>query len=421
MPRFARAHLPTQANLEQLRERAVAFAQHSPRAAATWKQWRMAREHVEWQARFRGQRHSRFLVPRRVVYVAPERIVAIARGDFAPSDHSCPTEISGDWDLHLTPADNDDFYDDLRLVADGGSWKETRVYRRALTAIADEGLWNGEYFSAEEVDEYFCAPYDNLLASMRRYGYLAQRDLAAAIPRWYRPLHADEVTLAIGRDGALFVREGRHRVACAAVLGIPAIPARVFFRHSDWMATRELAEAYAQQLGGMAPQPTLHPDLDNIPAPPSCDAVLAATCAALRSAGGALVDLTPSWGYYCRRLEDIGFPSTALASNGESDEFLHALRVTQAATFATARAHDAAAHPAFAVGVALDPAYLGLGAERRLLDLLSTVALDELVLAVPAASAEAWDLAAVARAGHFTTRVELPAPAGATRLHHFVR
>ena len=143
--------------------------------------------------------------------------------------------------------------------------------------------------------------------------------------------------------------------------------------------------------------------------------------AALRSAGGALVDLTPSWGYYCRRLEDIGFPSTALASNGESDEFLHALRVTQAATFATARAHDAAAHPAFAVGVALDPAYLGLGAERRLLDLLSTVALDELVLAVPAASAEAWDLAAVARAGHFTTRVELPAPAGATRLHHFVR
>jgi hypothetical protein len=182
--------------------------------------------------------------------------------------------------------------------------------------------------------------------------------------------------LAVGRDGSLLVRKGRHRVACATVLQEPEIPARVAFRHSEWMVTRRRIEMYTRMHGGVAPQPILHPDLDNIPASRDCAAEFAWLTGALQSRAGSLIDLTPRWGYYCHRFELLGFTCTAVMDGTEDDWYLRTLRRAEACTFDIAAFDDLAARRSFDVALALDWVREDLGSSagaERLLELLGTV------------------------------------------------
>jgi len=54
-----------------------------------------------------------------------------------------------------------------------------------------------------------------------------------------QPVHANEVCVAIGRDGTLYSDEGRHRLFIAKALGLEEIPVRVLVRHRMWQQIRD--------------------------------------------------------------------------------------------------------------------------------------------------------------------------------------
>ena len=292
------------------------IARRSPLFSRGWRHWRVARERVETSLRFvRGHRDV-FLVPNRIISVAPSRIHRIARPNAVRVYHFMPPTIPGDWDLTGSLTDGFGFYDDLRAVAAGAGWDSTQVCTSVLECFGRGESWQG-LTDRGQFEQVWCASYDRLLESIKTDGYMSQSLLSEVKPRGYVSLFPDEVTVAIGRDGSFLVWEGRHRVACATVLGVEAIPARVAFRHVQWAAFRRSIEVYARKHGGRVPQPLLHPDLDNIPAWRDCRSEFAWVRRALVSRQGTLVDLTPEWGYFCHRFEQVGFACTAVVDGTE--------------------------------------------------------------------------------------------------------
>jgi hypothetical protein len=385
--------------------------------------------------RFLRERRDAFLVPHRIIRVSPARICGIARGAFVRSNHLFPPTISGDWDLTARPTD-DGFYDDLndfRAVAAGSGWESTRLYAREMERFGRDGP-SGGFVDRHEFASASCAHYYRLLSSISANGYMLQSCLPRHGPRGYASLDPHEVTVAIGRAGSLLVREGRHRVACATVLGVPEIPARVAFRHSEWMAIRRRIEAHARTHGGTIPQLLLHPDLDNIPARRDCAAEFARLMGALRSGAGSLVDLAPQWGYYCHRFEQLGFACTAIVDGHEDEWFLGTLRRAEARTFDIVTSDDLAAPQSFDVALALDWVRAddnAAASAERLLELMGSVEARELVIEVPAAPGVPLDetrvdhrgglLDVLADKGGFSTRSYLFSPDPRSHVYHLVR
>jgi len=300
-----------------------------------------------------------------------------------------PTTIPGDWDLAGPLTDGSGFYDDLRAVAAGAGWDSTQVYASALECFVRGEPWQG-LADRGQFERAWCAGYDRLLESIRTDGYMSQSRLSKVKPQGYVSLLPDEVTVAIGRDGSFLVSEGRHRVACATVLGVEEIPARVAFRHAQWAAFRGSIEVYARKHGGMIPQPLLHPDLDNIPAWRDCRSEFAWVRSALGSRHGTLVDLTPGWGYFCHRFEQVGFACTAVVDGTEDEWFLRTHRQAQERTFDIAAAGDSRLRRSFDVALALD--WIGRDHDEtangeKLLELLGSVSVAELVVEVPRGAA----------------------------------
>ena len=370
-----------------------------------------------WRLRLLGRRRDMFLVPDRFVRVPPARIGRMARGPFfVHLGRRLPPVLPGDWDLAGSPNDHDGLYDDLRAVAAGAVWESTEVYRRSVGHIRAgvpgfDGVTNMEELAS------FCARYEDLLASMREGGYLSQTRLASLRPQSYKPLDPREVTVAVGREGSLLVRQGRHRVACATVLEVPEIPARVAFRHPDWMAVRQRVADYAAGNGGRVPQPILHPDLDNIPAARACDVEFERLKDVLRLQGGSLVDLSPRWGYFCHRFEGVGLTCTAVCSRPEDEWFLRTLREAEQRVFDIVAIDAIDVRRPFDAALALDwmeGVPDRAAAAEELLELVGRVDAATLIVEVPhvVAGASDWEpggpgdgLAdALTHAGGFSTR-----------------
>ena len=380
---------------------AYAIARRSPLLSRVWRHWRIARERVETRLRFMRGHHDGFLVPNRIISVAPSRIHRIARPDAVRGYRLMPTMISGDWDFTGPLTDGSGFYDDLRAVAAGAGWDSTHVYASALECFVRGEPWKG-LMDRRQFEREWCAEYDRLLESIRTDGYMSQSQLPRAKPRGYIPLLPDEVTVAIGRDGSLLVWEGRHRVACATVLGVEEIPARVAFRHANWAAFRRSIDVYARKHGGMIPQPLLHPDLDNIPAWRDCRTEFARVRSALGSRHGTLVDLTPGWGYFCHRFEQVGSACTAVVDGTEDARFMRAHRQAQERTFDVIAAGDSGPRRSFDAALALD--WMGRGDDEtaeveKLLELLGSVSVAELVVEMPRRADTRYDRPAAERQG----------------------
>jgi hypothetical protein len=414
---------------------ALHLAERSALLSRVWRRWRLLRERVEWRLRFLRERRDAFLVPDRIIAVSPARIGGIARGAFARGRHLFPATISGDWDLTARPTD-DGLYDDLndfRAVAAGSGWESTGLYSREMERFGRDGP-SGGFVDRHEFASACCAQYYRLLSSISANGYMLQSRLPRQGPRGYASVDPHEVTVAIGRAGSLLVREGRHRVACATVLGVPEIPARVAFRHSEWMVVRRRIEMHAHTHGGRIPQPLLHPDLDNIPARRDCHAEFAWVRRALQSQAGSLVDLTPQWGYYCHQFEQLGFACTAVVDGSENAWFLRTLRQAEARAFSVVTVDDLAAPRSFDVALALDwvraDGNAAVSAER-LLELMGSVEVRELVIEVPAAPSVPLDetrvdhrvglLDVLAEKGGFSTRSYVFSPGPRSHVYHLVR
>lgn len=158
----------------------------------------------------------------------------------------------------------------------GRSWEETPLYRHAAAQIrAGRAMW--KCTSPEALLRRLEHDVETLYRSMQAHGFLLQEQVsrrieasdgpllqpfgAAAYPSTIRGSH--EIKIALNEAGDILFLDGRHRFGIARLLGLPAIPCRVVFRHRDWMRRRALLEETAAEAGPASGplQSVLHPDL----------------------------------------------------------------------------------------------------------------------------------------------------------------
>ncbi len=252
-----------------------------------------------------------FLHVDRILWLAPAdiRFKTLAPGS-AFRNLGCGWLLDGDWDVFEHPFVNDMRYRTMRdVIRDGLPWTATEEYAGAAASIA-QGVPFQHCRTIAELDAR-CAALDRVIDSLRTDGYLTQDEIR-------RRGHAvglgrdDEMTVAIGRDGDIFYRDGAHRLAMAQLLGLDRIAVRVTIRHPEWMALRRHVAGVAGRGGGAVPQPILHPDLDNVPSRQRCDERWRAVRRTVAS-GSSVVDLAPGWGYFCQRLTKAGRRCAAVA------------------------------------------------------------------------------------------------------------
>lgn len=242
--------------------------------------------------------------------------------------------IAGDWDQRPeTIADKPDSIEFREALRGGRPWTETAAFRRRMEpAEAETRTWRRRVFTAET--QRAIHDWQTMYASMQMAGALSQRQLARRGGSAFQPLSTDDISIAIGRTGEMELLQGNHRVEAAIALGIEAVPAWVGVRHADWWALRREIVAYAAVHGGAAPEPLLHPDLQDVPFAWDCGARFDMVAAALPEGAGALVDAAPGWGYFLHRFESLGFACTGIASEAEDRPFIERLRVAGDKRFA---------------------------------------------------------------------------------------
>lgn len=181
---------------------------------------------------------------------------------------------------HAEPFRETTLFQSFRMVfEEGRPWTETEFYRSGAERIAaGKVLW--KCTSPEEFLHRLETDIRRLHASMKRHGFLKQRDIARLarsegegeaqslvgpfLREGYsssvKPTH--EIKLGINEAGQFLFLDGRHRLSIALILGIAEIPVRIVFRHAQWAALRERVAQHAllQDSTGEA-FVSMHPDL----------------------------------------------------------------------------------------------------------------------------------------------------------------
>ncbi len=235
--------------------------------------------------------------------------------------------IGGSWDRNLVR------FEELGIGVFRGledrfvrhmEWEETDFYRKVLETIsAGTVLWGCR--NKANLDER-CRYLDALYQDMKENGYRTQQEIGRSENDPYKA--EDEITVRIGRDGALLFEDGQHRLAMAKLLNIDSVPIKITARHSEWYQFRKEVLDYAIEHGGKVYHPLTHPDLQDIPSMYG-DERFELIRSNLPVEKGDLLDIGAHWGYFCHRFEDMGFTCYAVESDAPTFHFLQRLSVTE--------------------------------------------------------------------------------------------
>lgn len=215
---------------------------------------------------------------------------------------------SGDWDIAVHRVE------DMRIcraindrIHHGVAWKNTEYYQRAINQI-ENGLELWGCSNRISLDKR-CNQIDQLIESITTQGYreVSTDEFSLTHTRY------KEILVNINRDGFCLFQDGRHRLAIARALHLKRIPIQILVRHSNWQSFRELMHQMARGEGGASKsgllyQTPIHFDLSDIPYEHACEDRWDAIKNNLGQAPvGIALDIGCNLGYFCHRLEDIGY------------------------------------------------------------------------------------------------------------------
>ncbi len=289
----------------------------APTRMALW-QWKVA-----LQARLLP---ARIHAPR-VLWVDPRRIQHAGVGWTRACGPDVAARIAGgNWDRLTVPIDQLDLYRGLvARFCNDAEWAELSPNARNQLVADQDGSTPG----GRPLDAFVAADslYSRMIAEKRsaRPDDFARSDTTARL---------SGISVRIGRDGALPAEGGRAALVLAQLLGIPDIPVRVSWRHTDWHLFRLQLRALAAASWGMTYQPMLHPDLADIPAGHG-DGRFKLIRAHLDVPCGTLLDIGANLGYFCHKFEDEGFDCFAVEESYSMCYFMERLRRAEGKRFHT--------------------------------------------------------------------------------------
>lgn len=192
--------------------------------------------------------HTATLDPFLTIHVDPSKIRDLPQKPISKSEQHLSHVVGGDWDMDSLPFEDRIFYRSLeRHFTDNVPWPETRLYQQALTG---EFSWRSADSRSEL--EHRCNLVDELYHDIKNHGYKSRNELET--PTFF----PHEVKIAIGRQGNFFYINGKHRLAIAKILSLPAIPVNITLRHSEWQALRNEIASKKQKISD---HNHTHPDL----------------------------------------------------------------------------------------------------------------------------------------------------------------
>ena len=140
--------------------------------------------------------------------------------------------VDGDWDLQPRPFAMSPVIDELfvqRIPRE-----ETPSFQRMVRAVREgDRLRARNCRTVADVHARFDR-IEALYATIAREGFRSQQELGGPLD--------DEVTVCVGRDGAvLLLRFGNHRTSIARAAGVARMAVRVVGVHADWVVARQAA------------------------------------------------------------------------------------------------------------------------------------------------------------------------------------
>jgi hypothetical protein len=221
----------------------------------------------------------------------------------------------GDWDKTTYRFSDLEIYKALEArINNNAEWKDTDYYKDMLRRIQiGKGLWGCQ--SKEDLDKR-CSYLDDLINSIKENGYKLNHtvtiDSEDANTFSKDKELSEEVSVNISRTGEYLFQDGRHRLAIAQILRVESIPVKVLVRHKQWAEFRQFIHSMTDGVGGASKdgslyQIAIHPDLSDIPASHGCEDRFNAIEKTLTRRQGTLLDVGTNLGYFCHKLEDVGF------------------------------------------------------------------------------------------------------------------
>ena len=260
----------------------------------------------------------------RTLRVSPERIQykpAVRANKFIDAGKV----VSGHWDReNLTPfSEYLGICDGIAELCEGGKhWNEIPFFKEVAAKIANGGIhWGCR--NVEDMDDRTAA-IKALYEDIRSNGYRTQDQLHADSDDSLKDTRDDEISVHIGRDGRFLFDDGAHRLAIAKLLRLPEVPVKVVHRHAEWVAFRQEILDYASSQGGNIYHAITHPDLQDIPRSHG-DERFDLIRPHLPEGGGTVLDIGAHWGYFCHKLEGLGFDCCAVEMDRLHFRFLDKL------------------------------------------------------------------------------------------------
>lgn len=234
--------------------------------------------------------------------------------------------VGGDWDALDDPFESYDFYQSFkRHVAENVPWQKLPFYERLLSEKGPASP-EGRASYQQRLDRK-CQEWDAIFQDIKLNGFAAGVGDA---------MEGDEyIQVNVGRHGDLMLSEGGHRLTFAKVLELESIPVRVTVRHAEWVRFKRGFTAWAKREWSEGAYVSLpHIDLQRIPFRFS-EATWELVKQGLGLRGGTALDLRARFGYFCVKLEELGFVCTAVESEAPDSAFLRQVRRCCNKSFAT--------------------------------------------------------------------------------------
>ncbi|RIV85885.1 class I SAM-dependent methyltransferase [Aurantiacibacter zhengii] len=212
----------------------------------------------------------------------------------------------GDWDQVRLKLEDMELFQSLRMhLVEGKDLRDTPIYKGEAGPddTVTSGSWHAIY--EQNVEEHSRRAQE-LYASIREQGYLDQQALDSGLPH-------DEITIRIGRDGAILLENSIHRAMIAKIAGVRSVPAIVSARHSGWMERRQrFVDFAATRESGKLYGRLSHPDLRDIPHHHALDDRVGLFADHIRAEGGNALDLGCDTGLFSQYLDGRGFAVRAV-------------------------------------------------------------------------------------------------------------
>jgi len=259
--------------------------------------------------------------PRSIRFIYSQSTVPLRKFD-------CGLIMDGDWasDSEAQLIEKSPLYKAaFQRFKEGKEWSETRYYREFINNNMERTIGTKHKQDLESKLKKQLKAREKLYLKMQKEGYLPQNRIIEEMPNAKALQHWGEIAIHIGRNGELYLSQGRHRATYARLLGLDKVYVNIIVRHADWVRFRNRIISWAMKNGGKIETPQPHVDLRYIPSHYQ-DIRFKLISAELDTKEGCILDLNAHWGYFSRVFENHGFKCFAYEGSKEDLEFLIKLR-----------------------------------------------------------------------------------------------